>query len=279
MAIKRVLLPVSGDGSFELQSDMAFHIGEKFSAQVLGLFVQAPGLVIPSFDVTGMEEVGVIVEVARQSRREAAVRAQSKFKASAERFPHVDSIYRSVTDDVETSFVRHARLADISVIAPPDPLEDGFWGSSFWLDVQNATLFRSGRPVLIVPPNAVKPSFETVVIAWKESLEAARAIAAAQPFMASAREVHLFTIDNGDAAVTSLREAEEYLSLHYNEVRTEVLKGESHQVGKLLLAQAYRLGALLVMGAFSHWRWRERLLGGVTEYVLREASIPVLMMH
>jgi nucleotide-binding universal stress UspA family protein len=258
---------------------MAFHIGEKFSAQVLGLFVQAPGLVIPSFDVTGMEEVGVIVEVARQSRREAAVKAQSKFKASAERFPHVESIYRSVTDDVETSFVRHARLADISVIAPPDPLEDGFWGSSFWLDVQNATLFRSGRPVLIVPPNAVKPSFETVVIAWKESLEAARAIAAAQPFMALAREVHLFTIDNGDAAVTSLREAEEYLSLHYDEVRTGVLKGESHQVGKLLLAQAYRLGALLVMGAFSHWRWRERLLGGVTEYVLREASIPVLMMH
>ena len=33
------------------------------------------------------------------------------------------------------------------------------------------------------------------------------------------------------------------------------------------------------MGAFSHWRWRERLLGGVTDYMLREASIPVLMMH
>ena len=97
--------------------------------------------------------------------------------------------------------------------------------------------------------------------------------------MARAREVHLFAIDDGSEAVTSLREAEEYLSLHYDEVRSEVLTGESHQVGKLLLAQAHRLGALLVMGAFSHWRWQERLLGGVTDYMLREASIPVLMMH
>ena len=77
----------------------------------------------------------------------------------------------------------------------------------------------------------------------------------------------------------SLQEAEEYLSLHYNEVRSEIATGESHEVGKLLLAEAYRLGALLVMGAYSHWRWRERLLGGITEYVLRESNIPVLMMH
>ena len=79
--------------------------------------------------------------------------------------------------------------------------------------MQNAMLFRSGRPVLMVPPQADRLKFETVVIAWKQSLEAARAIAA-QPFMALAREVHLFTIDEGTKAVTSLREAEEYLALH-----------------------------------------------------------------
>jgi nucleotide-binding universal stress UspA family protein len=279
MAIKRVLLPVIGGGSLEPLADVAFHLGEKFSAQVMGLFVQAPSLIIPVLDDVGVEEVHALVVTSQERRREAAARAESSFKASAERFPHVESVFRSMTGDVEGSFVRHARLADVSVITLPDPFEDGFWGSSYWLDVQNATLFRSGRPVLLVPPQAARPNFETVVIAWKPSLEAARAIAAAQAFMAMAREVHLFTIDDGSRAATSLREAEEYLSLHYDEVRSEVLSGESHQVGKLLLAQAYRLGALLVMGAFSHWRWQERLLGGVTDYVLREASTPVLMMH
>ena len=256
------------------------HMGEKFSAQVMGLFVQAPALVIPLVDdFVSVEEVRTIAATAQERRCEAAAKAKSAFKAVAERFPHVESAYRSATGDVEASFVRHGRLADVSVVAPPDPLEDGFWGSSYWLDVQNATLFRSGRPVLLVPPQAAQPNFETVVIAWRQSLEAARAIAAAQPFMAMARKVYLFTIDDGTKAVTSLREAEEYLSLHYNEVRSEVVSGEPHRVGKLLLAQAVRLEGLLVMGAFSHWRWQERLLGGVTDYVLREASTPVLMMH
>jgi len=276
MAIKRVLLPVSGDGNFEPLADMAFLIGEMFSAQVMGLFVQSPGVVVPLFDgVVSPEQVRTLIETA-QGR---AARAQSMFKASAERFPHVESAFHSLIGDVETLFIRHGRLADISIIAPQNQLEDGFWGSSFWLDVQNATLFRCGRPVLLVPPHAPGSNFETVVIAWKESLEAARAIAAAQPFMTRAREVHLFTIDDGGEAVTSLREAEEYLSLHYDEVRCEILRGDSDQIGELLLAQAHSLGAFLVMGAFSHWRWRERLLGGVTDYMLREASIPVLMMH
>ena len=279
MAIKRVLLPVSGSDSSEALSDTAFDLGEKLSAQVMGLLVQPSGLVIPYFDITGMEETFTLIEAAQQSRRDAVARAQSTFKAGAERFPHVESVFRSVTGDVEGSFIHHARLADISVITPPDPLENGFWGSPYWLDVQNATLFGSGRPVLVVPPRAARLSFETVVIAWKESLEAARAIAAAQPFMAMARKVHLFTIKEGENTAASLQETEEYLSLHYNEVRSEIVTGESYEVGKLLLAEAYRLGALLVMGAYSHWRWQERLLGGVTEYVLREASIPVLMMH
>jgi nucleotide-binding universal stress UspA family protein len=279
MAIKRVLLPVGGDGSVEPLSDIAFSLGEKFSAQVMGLLVQTPSLEIPYFDVTGMEKSRVLIERVQQSSREAAAKAESDFKSKAERFPHVETVFRSVVGDVEASFAQHSRLADISVVTPPDPLENGFWGSRYWLDVQNATLFRSGRPVLFVPPRAISPSFETVVIAWKESLEAARAIAAAQPFMALAREVHLVTIKEGDNAVAPLQEVEDYLTLHYDEVRSEVISGESHQVGKLLLAQAYDRRALLIMGAYSHWRWRERLLGGATDYVLREASIPVLMVH
>ena len=119
MAIKRVLLPVSPDKSFEPLADAAFHIGDKFSAQVMGLFVQAPALVIPMFnDAASVAEVGTIAATARERRREAAAKAESMFKAAAERFPHVDSTFRSITGDVEASFVRHGRLSDISVIVP-----------------------------------------------------------------------------------------------------------------------------------------------------------------
>ncbi|HZX71811.1 MAG TPA: universal stress protein [Rhodanobacter sp.] len=36
---------------------------------------------------------------------------------------------------------------------------------------------------------------------------------------------------------------------------------------------------LLVMGAYSHSRLRERVLGGATRDVLTHAQIPVLMHH
>ena len=38
-------------------------------------------------------------------------------------------------------------------------------------------------------------------------------------------------------------------------------------------------GAMLVMGAYGHWRLRERIFGGVTQSVLRHTTVPVLMMH
>ena len=87
MAIKRVLLPVSPDKSFEALSGTAFHIGDKFSAQAVGLYVQGPALVIPMFnDPASVEEVRTIAKSAQEGRREAAAKAESMFKAAASAF-------------------------------------------------------------------------------------------------------------------------------------------------------------------------------------------------
>ena len=40
-----------------------------------------------------------------------------------------------------------------------------------------------------------------------------------------------------------------------------------------------RNAGLLVMGAYSHSRLREALLGGATRHMLERAEIPVLMAH
>ena len=36
---------------------------------------------------------------------------------------------------------------------------------------------------------------------------------------------------------------------------------------------------LLVMGGYSHSRWREMVFGGFTQHILRGADLPVLMAH
>ena len=61
------------------------------------------------------------------------------------------------------------------------------------------------------------------------------------------------------------------------EVRQAVTTGD---IGGALLSTAAETGAdLLVMGGYGHARFREILLGGVTETVLRQMTVPVLMSH
>ncbi len=51
-------------------------------------------------------------------------------------------------------------------------------------------------------------------------------------------------------------------------------------VGHTLLAHTKDFGAdLLVMGCYGHSRWRELVLGGASEHVLGNMTIPVLMSH
>jgi nucleotide-binding universal stress UspA family protein len=51
-------------------------------------------------------------------------------------------------------------------------------------------------------------------------------------------------------------------------------------VSDTILTQISELDAdLLVMGAYSHSRFRKIILGGVTRDILRDMNLPVLMAH
>jgi hypothetical protein len=52
-------------------------------------------------------------------------------------------------------------------------------------------LLGSGRPLLIAPPRPPSLLLGTVMVCWKETAEAARAVAAAMPLLANAERVVL----------------------------------------------------------------------------------------
>ena len=76
-----------------------------------------------------------------------------------------------------------ARVADLSVVPSIGAKDDEFWAG-----VRDAVLFQSGRPVLVVPDGPPSAFGETVVVAWKDGVEAVRAVAAAAPFFAKAAQ-------------------------------------------------------------------------------------------
>ena len=119
------------------------------------------------------------------------------------------------------------------------------------------------------------PIGETVVIAWKDRVEAVRAVVTAQAFLAGAKHVKIVCImEHGkDAAGMA-----DYLSKAGSHVERVDLAADG-DAGPVLLEMATGRGVLLVMGAYGHWRWREWVFGGATDCVLRNTGVPVLMMH
>ena len=57
------------------------------------------------------------------------------------------------------------------------------------------------------------------------------------------------------------------------------LARHGRDVAEVLVEATVGEDTLLVMGAYGHWRWREQVLGGTTQYVLHHTKVPVLMSH
>jgi hypothetical protein len=76
---------------------------------------------------------------------------------------------------------QRTRVADISVVPSLGARDDVFREA-----IRDAALFQLGRPVLVVPEEVSSQFGKTVVVAWKDSVEAIRAVMAAAPFFAKA---------------------------------------------------------------------------------------------
>ena len=141
-----------------------------------------------------------------------------------------------------------------------------------------AGLFESGRPVLLVPPDAPLTVGETIVIAWNQSIETSRATALAMPLLRAAKRVIVLTID--EFRVEGPTGAQLAANLVVNGVVAEAASraaaGKTH--GEALLHHAAQLGAdLMVKGAYTQSRWRQMIFGGATSHIMAKAALPVFM--
>ncbi len=139
-------------------------------------------------------------------------------------------------------------------------------------DRLHAALFATDRPVLVVPPDHARPFGQSIAIAWKDDARAAQAVDSSLPLLRQARSVHVLCAGDSASLPPVLAEYGIAATLHHLAV--------ADSVGDALLAEAHQAGAdLLVMGAFAHGEWRERLFGGVTRTMLAQADLPLWMRH
>ena len=181
---------------------------------------------------------------------------------------------------VATLAARFARYADLTLITAQSPTAELMQG---W--VMNGALFESGRPILLLPERGGGfPAPRRVMIAWDASVEASKAVRDGIGLMQGAAAVDAVLIDpvpsfDGHGPEPG-HDLAAYLGRHGIATTVHRLPKEGKDVGEVLLRTAADVGAeLIVMGGFGHSRLRERIFGGTTTTMMKDAPVPVLMAH
>ncbi|HEV2679561.1 MAG TPA: universal stress protein [Rhodanobacter sp.] len=152
-------------------------------------------------------------------------------------------------------------------------------------DILGEALLGSYMPCLVLPPQWDKEvALDHVAVCWNGSIEGARAIHGALPFLQAAGEVILIdgekhTLDDTESSLPRL-DPLSYLLRHKVAAKVRHIHAPPHLAGEALLQEARNMHAnLLVMGAYGHSRLHERVLRGATRHILGHAHIPILMQH
>ncbi len=285
MPIRKLLLPLTGTAAGEAALTTALLVARQWDAHLTALHVR-----VDSRDVAPLAGEGLsgamIEEMMSATEKESgdrstAVRAMfDRFVAEhgvvvAEPHPHAGATanFAAATGREEDLVAQLARLTDLTVVPHPEAGNDV--SSS---DALHAVLFDSGRPVLIAPQAALPTIGTRICVAWNGTAESAAAVQAAIPWMQRAQAVRILSADEYQRRGPAADALAGYLALHGIQVEIATFRPLDRAVGRGLLTAAREFGAdLLAMGAYSHSRLRQLILGGVTRHVLENAALPVLM--
>jgi nucleotide-binding universal stress UspA family protein len=280
MTIKAILVPVIGQRQGPSAIEAAFYLGAVFDAHVEGLHVLPdPGAAVPyvSEGMSG-DMIQQICDATEKEGLARSKRAETLFHQVREQHgvgmgPKASWQVLQGQEDLVIS--AQSRNADVTVINQPNAV----LGEEY-LTILEGVVFQSGRPSIVVPPAKSTDFGGTVAIAWNGSAQASRAVASALPFLTRARQIVLLQAGGLSENIPSADDVVAYLGLHGFEAKAVAVSSEGEKIAEALLRSAVEAGAdLMVMGAFTHSRWREMILGGVTRYMLDNAAIPILMSH
>lgn len=282
MTYRSLLVHLDDSPRCAIRVDLAVALARRFDAHLVGLATagQLPYLTEAGGALAspGLEAIARAME----SLRELAAQRAETFRARC-----TDAGLRSVEavvdeQDDAASLVYHSHCSDLVILGQADPAGSGHLAARAMVE---RVVLANARPTLIVPFAGEVDEAQMMrraLIAWNDSRESARALADALPLLTRVDEVHLMQIDGpaeDGTAPTRLAAVRQWLAWHGVDAQLHQERSEV-DVGNTLLSRAADLDAgLVVMGAYGHSRWSERMLGGASRTLLSTMTVPVLMSH
>lgn len=279
MAIKDILVHLSGTDGGKAVVEAAVGLAQKHDARLVGLFAGVP-YDLPTYVVAQLPSEVITAHQAHVEETAKATAAMFEKACTANGISHDyrEGDWREPVDDV---VCMHARYADMVMIAKPGPDS----AIAHAREVADRIVLASGAPVMIVPQAAAKGSLgEKVLVGWDGGPNAARAVRDAMPILQKASAVKVLAVDPkpGAGGLGDLPGADlsAYLATHGVKAEADHMKSVGGDVGQTLLNECSDFGAdLIVTGGYGHSRLGELLLGGVTDTLMEQSSVAVLMSH
>ena len=273
MSLTSLMVYVNAYEAESERIELAGALADRFDATLIGLSAMAvrPPAVADDVGVDGMLMLSEIEDIkAKLAERGSWFRS---IAASDRRTLE----WREAVDLPIDALARECRSADLVAIG-----QEAGRDVYSTLDPSGAIL-KVGRPTLVVPPKIKSLSAERVVVGWKDTREARRAVHDALPLLRKAACVLVVEIcepSEKRAAEEEVSDVVRYLDRHQVRANSRVLPLEEESGAKQLVRAAQEEGAdLLVAGAYGHSRLGEWVFGGITRELLTAAPICCLFSH
>lgn len=286
MNIRKICVPMSGrydtldpenlDAS-ALQAALIY--AKTFGAEVEVLCVTetiAPELSpwtawIPKYGVTELfKEIERLGSVRR-------VQARKTFEQTvAQQADHAPCTFVENAGDIGDTVGNVGRLCDLIVLASSKTR----WDMPF-RPIMDASLRRTGRPVLVSPQVPMTTSATHITLAWNNSVESARALATTLPLLARSGTATTIIACQEDNNPADLRcdEVVAYLRLHGVQANVQLLQSDKRKAPQTILDAALEQGSdLLVLGTAIHSRAHSLIYGSLTEAALSAPKLPALLV-
>jgi nucleotide-binding universal stress UspA family protein len=273
MSYATIMVSLASDQENERCLAIARETVERFDARVIGI---AAAEFSPPLYFTSGEQADKMIEQGRNAIRTRLSKLETEFReAMSPASKHVE--WRSSMETPIRFIAREARTADIIVIGQS---RDGAFTDPFARANPSDLVMQAGRPLLIVPEAAGWLDLRSVLVAWKDTAEARRAIVDALPLLRKAKDITIVEIveDGGSREAALNRTQDVVMWLSYHDITASALVQEESSTAAALDGIASSVGAgVLVAGAYGHSRLREWVLGGVTRHLATESTRCVLL--
>lgn len=254
--------------------DLAADLARAHDAHLTALYVDAPPYT--PVDIIGTSVGDAVKQWQAELRRSRQAQAKGIVDAARQRSGR-EIEWHSVEDVLESGILLHSCYSDLIVMSQgsnpfnlSEPLEPS---------VAQVCL-GAGRPVVVVPrDNRAKTCGENVLVAWKATAQATRALHAALPILVRARNVTIVEVDPGKNRIAGA-EIARHLARHGIKVTVKPVAGSDADAGRVVLDQAGQFDAdLIVSGAYGHSRLWEMVVGGTTRHLLEHHRIPLFLSN